>query len=462
MPFQLNPLTGKLDLVSNGLTEKDASILNLITGSMTVGNDVTINSGDPVKFDIAAGSGWVYNYDDPSNPYRKRVEWSAVVAGTIPILASQFTIPIVDEDGVISYLSGVIPDEEIFSTHIVLQPIIHVSGVQIDSIGGSSIPAFNAIQGILEYIRATGIKNTGNLFTANGANQRINKGSGLSTLPFIGRQDNHLSTATRPNDSMNLGVTNITRSFRDGLGGYSFTTGLSALDADLWDDGGTGGPATVGNNKWTIKRIHFFGQVDSTTVTLGQAEYTKKEDAILAVLSEAPDLAPNIGAGVFTTALVVKKGTTDYTDTTLAVFIPITSESIGGGTAAPVDSVNGQTGIVIINAETLPTTENSIVKILQPDGTGGVSWNDRNDNEVIDLAQSTDTALTYSGNNLTGIAYAATSLITINAKVLAYSGNTLDSVVHTFTYQSQIWTVATSFTYSANKLTGKLITIGKV
>tara|TARA_R110002167_G_scaffold266022_1_gene472734 strand:- start:49 stop:483 length:435 start_codon:yes stop_codon:yes gene_type:complete len=84
------------------------------------------------------------------------------------------------------------------------------------------------------------------------------------------------------------------------------------------------------------------------------------------------------------------------------------------------------------------------------------------DTEIIALAQTTDSTLSYTGDNLTGIAYADGATITLNAKILAYALGVLDSITQTFTYSAQVWTVTTSLGYTTGKLTSKTITVGKV
>jgi len=86
----------------------------------------------------------------------------------------------------------------------------------------------------------------------------------------------------------------------------------------------------------------------------------------------------------------------------------------------------------------------------------------KEDYEVIEQAKSTNSTLSYTGSSLTGVSYLNSTLVTSNAKVLAYTGDQLDTVTHTFTYLTQVWTVTTTLIYSGIMLTNKNITINKV
>ncbi len=80
------------------------------------------------------------------------------------------------------------------------------------------------------------------------------------------------------------------------------------------------------------------------------------------------------------------------------------------------------------------------------------------DDYIIYLAEKstvTDGGFSYTSGKLTGIAYDNTATITSNSKVLSYTGDLLTTIVHTFTYNSQVWTITTSYTYTGDLLTGK-------
>lgn len=81
---------------------------------------------------------------------------------------------------------------------------------------------------------------------------------------------------------------------------------------------------------------------------------------------------------------------------------------------------------------------------------------------VILIAEKADATYTYSGDDISSINYVDASGITNNSKVYSYDGEDVETVTHTFEYQTETWTVTTAYTYTAGKLTGKTRTIGKV
>ena len=87
----------------------------------------------------------------------------------------------------------------------------------------------------------------------------------------------------------------------------------------------------------------------------------------------------------------------------------------------------------------------------------------QSDRLVIMVADASDATYSYTGDLLTAVAFVDTAEITNNSKTLAYDVNDLlETITHTFDYLSQTWTVTTTLSYTAGKLTGKSTAIGKV
>lgn len=87
----------------------------------------------------------------------------------------------------------------------------------------------------------------------------------------------------------------------------------------------------------------------------------------------------------------------------------------------------------------------------------------QSDRLVILVADASDSTMTYTGELLTGVTFVDTPEITNNSKTLVYNvSDQLETITHTFDYLGQTWTVTTSLSYTAGKLTGKSTTIGKV
>lgn len=98
---------------------------------------------------------------------------------------------------------------------------------------------------------------------------------------------------------------------------------------------------------------------------------------------------------------------------------------------------------------------------IQTIGGGGTQATET-DNAVIENANAPNSTFSYTGDLLTGVAFIDTTEITNNSKVLVYNSKLLETITHTFDYSAQNWTVTTTFSYTAGKLTGLSTTIGKV
>lgn len=290
------------------------------TGILT-GGEVTINA-DPTLVDIAAGTGVVIDWINPTTPTRTYVSFGPFIGEAIPNLATgQFTTLQVDVNGTLIKTSGYIPVPEDYRKYLHLQSPVHQSGVQVDSISGGSNPAYEVVAALYDYIRFLGPLNRGNTHSANGVNLNINKTSGETALPFTNRAVN-LQSPSIVNNVGQTPVPDFVYTYRDGASGYTFDTPVSVIDPSNWDDN-SGTPAAVSANQWTIQYMFIFGSVNRTTVVYGQEEYGSQAIAEAAVTTAFYDFSPLLNSGVKVTALVVKTGTTDLSDPAQASFLSV-------------------------------------------------------------------------------------------------------------------------------------------
>jgi len=288
------------------------------TGILT-GGEVTINV-DPTKFDVAAGTGLIIDWQSPAAPVRKYISWNGFIAESIPVLAAQFTSIYIDANRDLQKESGVVPVGNDFRSRIYLQSLVHQSGIQIDSVSSGSNPAYEVAAALYDYVRFLGPLNKGNCFISNGANLTFDKEAGQTALPFINRA-NDPQNPTIQTDASISPVSNFSYNYRDGASGFNFVFPSSTIDPNYWDDG-TGVLNTVTNNRFTIQRLYWFAQSGTVTVTYGQAEYQTAEDARAAILTEGPSIDPLVsGNASFTAALVVQEGATDLSDPGKAEFV---------------------------------------------------------------------------------------------------------------------------------------------
>lgn len=312
-----------LKIVNNVPTWVVPTPLDQATTGLLTGGVITINSGDNQTFDVSAGTGIIVDWTDPAAPVRYEVSWTAFTAESIPDLATGvFTTVRINNVGGIVKSSGTLLTPEQKRTNILLQSLVHISGTQIDSVTGSSTPAYDKTEGVLDYIASAGPITNGNDYSANGVNLQINKSSGTTTLPFINRVNDTMNPTLITN-ALQSPVNPITRTYQDGSSGFTFVSGNTVIDPSFYDDG-TGTLDAVGVNNWTIQRIFFFGVNGATTIVYGQTVYNSLGNAQTALANKTDiiNLSPLLTiSGFLSMYLIVKNGASDLSDVGDAIFI---------------------------------------------------------------------------------------------------------------------------------------------
>jgi hypothetical protein len=309
--------------------------LSLNTGVLT-GGEITVNAGDPAKFDVAAGTGYILDWTNPLSPKGTAITWSEFLAQSIPDIATELftTVSVVESAspgiGELDIESGVVTTPQNRRQEIRLQGFTHVDGATITAIGLGQKPAYEVSEAVLDYVIKLGAINEGNQIQENGANLSVDKTTGTTTVPFI----NKLNDPQNPTELTNVAqIASVHSTFyQDGVGGFTQTAGITDINPEQWDNG-TGTLASVANNKFTIKRCYFFGQAETVAISYGQAEYASLAIAKSNVFLENPVVSPIFALGVFVTALVIKKGVTDIAAAIIAgdaEFISISSFTSSG------------------------------------------------------------------------------------------------------------------------------------
>ncbi len=306
----------------------------LSTGILT-GGEVTVNGGDPAKFDISAGTGYVVNnYTNPAEPVITRVSFGPFTAQTITNLATATsTFVSIDSSGSIVQQTTSLTQPEKRDL-ITLSVIGHSNNTSITAIG--PIEEFAADVGVQLSDFAVSIGNInreGNVFGPNGANLNLDKTAGETFR--LGANFN--TSAKNPNiveDPSATGLT-FTYLYRDGSGGTTVGATGIAVDPDQYDDG-TGTLATVPNNRWTIQRITFFTNSNFNVIEYGQNIYSSLSSAEGAIQTEVFENAEGLERGSFRAWMIVKKNTTDLSDGSENTFVEAgkfgsVSPSGGGG-----------------------------------------------------------------------------------------------------------------------------------
>jgi len=286
------------------------------------GGTLSINGGDPTKYDVAAGTGYIVdNYTDPLNPTVQQISFGPLTAVTLTTVG-------VDGDTIIAIDSSGNPvetdeiDFEDLRDTIILGGLVHQGGVIIDNIPSP----FNHIIGphdtALDMINAIGAINvTGNVFSANGANLNIDKSLGKIFLPG----SNFTSSKKSPNISTQIAQSPVSfiYTWRDGLGGFNTAASSTLIVPEDYDDG-TGGASspngTVVASQYTVQRI-YLAVSGLVIIHYGQAVYSSLTDAKARYLTEDFSPNPELQGTLLRGFLIVRGNATDLNNTTQATFI---------------------------------------------------------------------------------------------------------------------------------------------
>lgn len=311
---------------------QEAISANALTGLLD-GGEITINA-DPTKFDLAAGNGIIVDWTDPLNPVYNEVSWPQQLAISPTGLATElFTTLGINASGTLVQGPGAPFSPQRRRSELELTSIVHSNNVVIDSVTDDSVPAYEALQSVLDFIEVLGVLNRGNSYLANGANLQVDKIPGVSTLPFINRGIDP-QNPTNKTDAAQIAISNLVFNWQDGAGGVVTLPGQSAIDPDRYDDG-SGTRASMPANRWQIQRFFYFSQNGNTLVAYGQTVFLSKDAARSAIFTELFISNPQTDLGTLTTALLLKTGATDLSDDAVAEFVPLNIGTTSSGGFAP-------------------------------------------------------------------------------------------------------------------------------
>jgi hypothetical protein len=280
------------------------------TGIINGGGILSINA-DPTKFDLSAGSGFIFDiFTDPDNPVITEVSWAAFTAQTTTFVASDNLSWILIDNGGSIVQQNTEPTREQHRTHIIIGVLVHPVAT-ITATGDQS----HAVDTYLteDLTNALGkINISGNNFNPAATDLTLRREAGTSFLPNANRATN----AKDPNTAISPVDTGLTflYIYNDGSEGLTVVSGQTNIDPEQYDDG-SGTLAAVGNNKWTNQLCYFNPDTGVSFIRYGDTIYNSKSEAENAV-NKAPI---SIGTGVTTdlirTVITVKKGETNLTST---------------------------------------------------------------------------------------------------------------------------------------------------
>ncbi len=320
--------TGKIIQDSNvtidddGIVSGAPNITNNMSTGWLSGGVLSINGGDPTKFDMTEFNGdFADNYTDPLNPTYERVVCPAQ-SGLTPagLLTGQFTTIGIDVNCVIQQKvdDNFTPEEQ--RDIVRLGAISHTQNVIIEQIENrpESIAYDDNLQAA-DTAKAIGLLNeSGNLISGVAATMNFNKSAGVTYGIGINATNNPKSPSFTT-DAAQAPATFLYQ-YRNGSGGYTTVLSQTDLDSDFYDDG-SGTLAAMGANKFKNDRVYFIPNAALIVVIYGQAIYNSLSEALEGQLAESTDVNPDlVETATFLSIVAIKTGATDSTDASEVVF----------------------------------------------------------------------------------------------------------------------------------------------
>jgi hypothetical protein len=378
-----------------------------------------------ITFNVGAIKCWfIDNESNPFLPTKIYSEFSASTGNTLLNLSGQnVTYIAIDSGGTISQ-QGMPFQPTQFRTIIPLGVIVHSNRLFINGVNNQPIVSINPANQVSDLITNFGVFNVyGNIFGPNGVNLSINKTQGeifKQGVNFVtDSKDPHtltLNSLIAPNDIRYRIQTSVE------YGDTQF------VDPNNYDNNGV--LSVVPDTKYTVQRIYLF-QSNLIRIQYGQFFYDSLDDAKSSIVKDSYNVEQNLlENGLLRGFLVVRKNTTDLTDTNHTKFI----ECSKFGTAIETNTGTGLFRGEILNNSSTGLLSGGIMTISSSStidiavGNGIVIDNTSYPNNPIltEVFWNNFTGVTIT--NLTGQSSTAI-FINANGNIVQQDGNTLPSAI---------------------------------
>lgn len=212
--------------------------------------------------------------------------------------------------------------------------IVHSNRTTINAINPMVHVVTSVASQLMDCMYAFGKQNlSGNVYSANGANLKLNRSEGL--IFAIG--SNYFNDVKDPHRIATASATAF--NFRLRLADGNETVDTDTLDPTQYESAVGVATTMATENTWQAMRIYEFVS-GLTRIQRGQATYSNLSNAISGYLSEAFVEEPNIrDNGLLRGWLLVKRSTTDLSDANQALFIEKRS-TLSGSSGAELTSAN--------------------------------------------------------------------------------------------------------------------------
>lgn len=306
----LAALTSAVAVVSAANTNVQSTGV-LTGGALSIG---TGGAGVATTFTVAAGTGQIVdNTVDPATVVS--VSWTQQVDVAIPNIGTQLvTFVAIDSGGnVVQSATDFTPAQ--MRENIVLGVAVHSNQTTVNAVNQTQIVAYNQGNQLADLFYSLGLFNvSGNVFSANGANLKLNKSAGS----VFRRGANYTSLTDNPHIVTTGVLTQASLRMQNQTGaGSASTTDVDVANYDLAGTTTAISPAT----RFSILRVFLF-QSNLIAVQRGQATYLSLAEAKAAIQTETfitnSILAAN---GLLRGFIVAQANATSLSDTSKVFFI---------------------------------------------------------------------------------------------------------------------------------------------
>jgi hypothetical protein len=338
-----NGLTGGGDLTATRSLEIDpnliASFLHESSTGRFDGGLITVGAGGlgvATTFDIAAGFGQIIdNFTDVNNPTQTVVNWNAQIAVAVTSFAAEGTHIFINGAGAVVQVAVGQDIEDDKRDNIYLGIIGHPGGSAIQNIFNLPTHLLNPHNQFYDLTDSIGpFSFQGNVITANGANQKLDKSSGKS---FIANGNTSEKTPhTISTIALAAGTIGTITQNNAYLAGTQGGVAADECPTTLYDNGGAPTNIAPANN-WVTPRIWHAPIANILLYQYSQFTYATEAEALAGFDKEAfvdPGVLPY---GAYVVAVLVHQdGETNFQNN--ATFIPQGKfkSTSGGGRYLPM------------------------------------------------------------------------------------------------------------------------------
>jgi hypothetical protein len=338
-----NALTGRIEseIASVSAAARLAKHLGLFSTSTGLSRGGNVVQQSATTFAISSGSGVILDFstlDIDTNPTYRVVNWNNITNISISgYYALNYPFVYVGiSSGGNSYIQPRDWTEKERRDNILLGKVMFRTGT-ISVIRELKYYPQDIYANIVDINDAIGTLNLfGNVYSASGANLTIKKSSGCS-YRFGSNTFIDVKTPSTTDDPELRPVT-FNYVYRKAGGSTAlYIASQVNIDPSKYDNG-SGVLQSVPSKDWTIQRIYFYPQTNSTYIFYGQLNYASLSLAKDGILSETFTVPDDIMNGAsFRGWLLVKQGTTNLLNSSDAVFVNANKFGAiaGGGAGLP-------------------------------------------------------------------------------------------------------------------------------